>query len=77
MKTMIQKWGNSLGIRIPNAFVRELNLRNGSTVEITQEQGKIIICAQPPSLDELLSRVTPETLHDEVSTGNAVGKEIW
>ncbi len=77
MKTVIQKWGNSLGIRIPNTFVRELNLRNGSAMEITQEEGKIIIVPRPLSLDELLSQVTSETLHDEVPTGGVVGKEIW
>ena len=37
MQTVVQKWGNSLGIRIPNLYVKEFDLRNGSSVEIVEE----------------------------------------
>lgn len=43
MHTVVQKWGNSLGIRIPSLYVKELNLKNGHSVEITEEDGKIVI----------------------------------
>ena len=34
MKVVIKKWGNSLGVRIPNIIVCELNLHGGSVVGI-------------------------------------------
>lgn len=78
MKVQIQKWGNSLALRIPKSFAVESNIGQGSTVEVSLENGRIIIfpIAEPEfSLDELLDKVTPENLHGEVDTGNSVGSE--
>lgn len=80
MKVQIQKWGNSLALRIPKSFAVESKIKQGSTVEVSLESGKIIVfpLAEPEfSLDELLAEVTPENLHGENDTGVSVGKEIW
>ncbi len=77
MKTVVQKWGNSLGIRIPAVFTREFNLKNGSSVEIIEDEGKLVIVPQKQTLDELLSLVTKDNIHSSVETGNSVGKEEW
>lgn len=80
MTTRIQKWGNSLALRIPMAFAREIGLAQGATVDLSLRQGKVIIepVEQPPlSLEQLLDGVTEENLHGEVDTGPAVGKEAW
>lgn len=77
MHTVVQKWGNSLGIRIPSLYVKELNLKNGHSVEITEEDGKIVIVPLKKSLEEMLSRVTNENIHKSVETGVSVGKEQW
>ena len=77
MKTVVQKWGNSLGIRIPAIFAMELDLKYGNAVEITQEDGRIVIMPGRRTLDELLSKITDENLHDAVDTGASVGKEEW
>jgi antitoxin MazE len=42
METVIKKWGNSLGIRIPNLIVREFSLKDGSFVEIKDMGNEII-----------------------------------
>ncbi len=39
----IQKWGNSLAMRIPKTLVKELNLREGSGVLIGRENGGIFV----------------------------------
>jgi len=77
MHTVVQKWGNSLGIRIPSLYVKELNLKNGHSVEITEEDGKIVIVPLKKSLEKMLSRVTNENIHESVETGVSVGKEQW
>jgi len=80
MKVQIQKWGNSLALRIPKSFAVESKIKQGSTVEVSLESGKIIVfpVAEPEfSLDELLGGITAENLHGEIDTGNSVGKEAW
>lgn len=79
MKVQIQKWGNSLALRIPKSFAVESNISQGSTVEVSLEGGRIIVfpVAEPEvSLDELLAQVTPENLHGEIDAGNCVGQQI-
>lgn len=80
MKVQVQKWGNSLALRIPKSFAVESNINQGSTVEVSLENGRIIVfpIAEPEfSLDEMLSQITDENLHGEIDTGNSVGQEIW
>ena len=77
MQTVVQKWGNSLGIRIPSLYVKEFNLKNGNSVEITEENGKIVILPPKKTLDDMLSRVTKENLHTPIETGSSLGNEEW
>ena len=77
MQTVVQKWGDSLGLRIPSLWAKDNNVRSGSKIEVIVEKGKITILPQKKSLDDMLAMVTPENIHSEVSTGNAVGKEEW
>lgn len=77
MKTVVQKWGNSLGIRIPSLFVKEFNLKNGISVEISEEDGKIVIYPPKKTLTDLLSKVTNENRHSAIETGPSVGNEEW
>ena len=80
MKTRVQKWGNSLALRIPRAFAAEARLSEDSPVELSLAHGKLIVralVAEPPTLDELLRGVTDENIHGEWDTGPAVGKEAW
>ena len=78
MEAVIQKWGNSLGIRIPNSIVKELNLENGCHVEIVDDDGKILILPQEKkSLMQKLDMINSENIHAKVSTVTPVGKEEW
>jgi len=77
MQTVVQKWGNSLGIRIPSLYVKEFDLRNGSSVEIVEEEGKLVIKPGKLTLEQLLSQVTEENIHEAWETGPSVGKEEW
>ena len=80
MLTKIQKWGNSLALRIPKTFARDAQLENDSFVEITFVEGQIIItpvAAPSGPLEELLAGVNKKNIHHEVDTGSAVGNEVW
>ncbi len=80
MKLKVQKWGNSLALRIPKAFAIEANIASGSTVEMSLTNGELKIKPikdQEYTLEELLSGITPENIHEEVSTGIPQGKESW
>ena len=80
MKTRIQKWGNSLALRIPKAFADEVGLQRETSVEVSLADGKIVVTPVTKSkltLEQLLSKVTKKNLHHEVDTGSAVGNETW
>ena len=78
MEAMVQKWGNSLGIRIPNLIVREFSLKNGSVVNINDNGNEIIIKPiRKNRLSDMLDKINDQNLHQEIETTGPVGKEIW
>jgi antitoxin MazE len=80
MNTTIQKWGNSLALRIPSSVAKEMQVREGSMVELTVEEGKIVVKAAKKrrlSLAQLLKGVTKENRPSEDDWGAPVGREIW
>lgn len=80
MQTQIKKWGNSLALRIPKLLAEQLDIKTDTEVEIAVEDGQLLIKPLPEptlTLEELLSQITAENLHEEVETGTAVGGEVW
>lgn len=79
MKTTAQKWGNSIGIRIPQKIARKCGVVNGSEVEITEDERRIIVkpVAKDPTLEELMAQITEENQHEEIDFGKPEGNEVW
>ncbi len=79
MKTVVQKWGNSLALRIPKTMAEHIKVKEGAPVEIVENGGALLIkpTGDKPSLKELLAQVTPGNLHQETKAGKAVGNEVW
>ncbi len=80
MRTRVQKWGNSLAVRIPRPFAKESDLTENSPVDVSLRNGKLVITPvrEPEySLDELVARISKKNLHSEVSTGSKRGNEAW
>ena len=80
METRVKKWGNSLALRIPKPLAAEVGLRDGSPVELSLVDGKLVITPRVEPelrLADLLAQVTQENLHGEIETGPAVGDEAW
>lgn len=80
MHAKIQKWGNSLGLRIPKPFAEEVGLSERAEVELRLVEGALVVRplrSKTFTLDELLAGVTRRNRHHEVATGEAVGREAW
>ena len=80
METCVKRWGNSLALRIPRRLAEEVGLYEDSPVELSLEEGRLIIVpVMEPRyvLEILLAQVTPENLHSEVDTGEVIGGEAW
>ncbi|MFM9904062.1 MAG: AbrB/MazE/SpoVT family DNA-binding domain-containing protein [Pyrinomonadaceae bacterium] len=80
MKVQIQKWGNSLALRIPKSFAVESNVTRGSTVEVSMNNGTIVVTPVEDSkytLEDLVDGITDENRHDEIEWGRPVGNEVW
>lgn len=76
----VQRWGNSLAVRLPKAYVEEVRLTEGATVNVTVAKGRIMIepaAAVSFALDDLVAGITRANIHGEFDTGTARGKEIW
>jgi antitoxin MazE len=80
MLTKVQKWGNSLGLRIPRSFAADAKVGPGSIVDISLVRGGLMVRAARPRryrLADLLKGISKRNLHPEVDAGGPVGREDW
>ena len=78
MRAVVKKWGNSASIRIPSNVLKAAKLEIDDPVDVREEQGRIVVePLRPTSYDlvDLIKRITPDNLHEEVDFGRPVGKE--
>lgn len=77
-KAQVAKWGNSLAVRIPKNVAEQARLKEGDSIVIEALQGRIELRAAEtiPTLEELVSQITPENRHPETKWGPDRGKEI-
>ena len=80
MKTRVQKWGNSLAVRIPKSFALESNMKENSEVDLAMRNGQIVmrVHSDKPkyTLEELLEGVNEENTHPATDWGEPVGREL-
>ena len=80
MQTRIQRWGNSLALRIPKAFAMETKIDQDTLVDVSMVDGNIVVSPVRQTgfeLEQLLAGVTEENLHQEWQTGSPIGREVW
>ncbi|HTX42911.1 MAG TPA: AbrB/MazE/SpoVT family DNA-binding domain-containing protein [Acidobacteriaceae bacterium] len=78
MRGQMQKWGNSLAVRIPKPIAEEARLREGDPLEIqvAPEGGvRLVRVGKVPTLAQLVSQITPENRYEEIPSGRETGKE--
>lgn len=71
----IKKWGNSLAVRIPQAFASQIGVEENSNVSIEVLDDRLII-KRRHTLDEILANITDENKHQLIDYGEPQGKEI-
>jgi len=87
MKTTLQRWGNSQGIRIPKSIVDSLGMDVGSevVVEMSEDRAQITITPATDSrpvrgrhrIEDLIASSSPSAFDGEFDWGSPQGKEVW
>ena len=79
MRSSIVKWGNSLALRLPKYLAADVNLAEGTPVELRVDGGSLVVTPSRPKyrLEDLLARTGPEHRDDEIDFGGPVGNETW
>ena len=79
MNVIVNKWGNSLAVRIPKNIADLFKIHDGTKLEMRLSKGlhpRIILERTAPTLDDLLELVTPENQYTLVDWGKAEGNEL-
>lgn len=80
MRLQVQKWGNSLALRIPKPFAQDAAVKEGTLVDVSVSEGKLVVTPvrkRTITLKQLLTKVHRGNLHGEVDSGPCVGREAW
>lgn len=80
MTTKIQKWGNSLAVRLPKNIARAFSFKAGTPVVIKHDLRGIIVSPKndaEPTLEEMIAQIDPKNLPEKIDWGKPVGNEIW
>lgn len=77
METQIQKWGNSLAIRIPTKLAKKLNLNVGSVVNLQPQNNHLKMIPKKNNLAELIAQINHTNLHYEAFADDIKGHEVW
>ena len=80
MRIKVQKWGNSLAVRIPKAIAAEAAVTQNTVVEISVDKKRVVLKRAKGTrlrLRDLVKGITKENMHSEFEWGVPVGKEIW
>ena len=80
MRVIVKKWGNSASVRIPASVMAAAHLSLDQSVEVREEEGRIIIEPVRPDRYELASLVdaiTDDNRHEVAEFGTPRGGEAW
>ncbi len=75
--TRISKWGSSLAVRIPKAIAEEWGVKEGTAIEMSQDDQGIRLKKRKYDLDEMIASIDPNNLPEYVWDDGPRGKEVW
>lgn len=80
MRVRVQKWGNSLALRIPKPFAEDAKVEEGAVLDLSVLRGKLVaspVRRKKFTLKQLLSKVSKKNVHGEADFGPPLGREVW
>jgi antitoxin MazE len=79
MRTRVQKWGNSLAVRLPRQVAEAAGLGENVEVEVTASGEGVAITpvTRELTLDDLLAGITSKNRHDATEWDGPRGREAW
>jgi len=80
VKAKVQKWGNSLGLRIPDSLAKLIDVKAGTSVSMEVEDGRLVVVPDQTGkyrLQDLLDAITDENRHEVIDFGAPRGREAW
>jgi len=78
VRVKVRKWGNSLALRIPKPFAVEVEVDEGTVLDLSIRGRKLVaspVRRRRYTLRQLLAQITRDNIHTEVDWGAAVGRE--
>ncbi|MDM8279120.1 AbrB/MazE/SpoVT family DNA-binding domain-containing protein [Ligilactobacillus agilis] len=77
----VSTWGNSLGIRLPKKIINELNISDGTMLDVKVVDNQIILDPKD-EIDKLFSNFDFEEFYknnklEEIDFGEPVGNEMF
>jgi antitoxin MazE len=80
MQVRVQKWGNSLAVRIHNQLAEDVEVKEGTVLNLAVSEGRVVatpVRRKKLSLKQLLAKLDKKNIHKEVDFGSPLGREIW
>lgn len=82
MRRRVQRWGNSLAVRLPASVAEDCALTEGTSVEVRVEEGRVLLVPEARgrrvyTLAELVAKISRRNRHRSVAIGRRVGREAW
>lgn len=79
MDATIQKWGNSLAVRIPQAVARQIGIAEGDGVRLEVDANALVMRPAKPKyrLGDLVRKIGPKNRPGEMDWGAPQGREMW
>lgn len=82
MRRTVQRWGNSLAVRLPAHVAEACNLAEGTELDVRHEAGAIVLVPERRehgkyTLKQLVARITKRNRPERVEFGRPMGREVW
>ena len=82
MRRTVQRWGNSLAVRLPAHVAEAFDLVEGTEIDVRHEAGAILLVPERQergkyTLKQLVARITKHNRPERVDFGRPKGREVW
>ncbi len=78
MQVQMQKWGNSLAVRVPKSIAEDAKFALGEKLEINVDASGVVRLQRSvttPTLAQLVAQINPENHYAEVGWGPETARE--